>query len=211
MNYIYDVVLNFNDYKDVYDFYEWRKEDNLFYVEKIPIFVVNTFQMEEILFSRIRISNKLLESVRDKTILEKGVLDYCFLVTNRERVIGLRFNSSGELIESSYLLLDEEEAVMEEVNGFNMDYLEYEIIDKCDNNVFLTRKDKFIRNYLLEEIDNLYKNRSYDEINYLYYEIYNDNCSINNKYKVLINDIKNNYKSCFNKLYEIIELSKEKC
>ena len=167
MNYIYDVVLNFNDYKDVYDFYEWRKEDNLFYVEKIPIFVVNTFQMEEILFSRIRISNKLLESVRDKTILEKGVLDYCFLVTNRERVIGLRFNSSGELIESSYLLLDEEEAVMEEVNGFNMDYLEY--------------------------------------------EIYNDNCSINNKYKVLINDIKNNYKSCFNKLYEIIELSKEKC
>lgn len=210
MNYIYDVVLNFNYYNDVYDFYEWKKEDELSYVEKIPVFVVNTFQMEEILFSRIRISNELLNSISNKTILENGILDYSFLVTNREKVIGLRFNNNGEVIEISNLLLDEEEAVIEEVSDFDISILDYVILDKYNNNLFLTRYDKYIRKYLLDEISNLYRCKNYDEISYLYYEIYNDNCSIQNKYKLLIDGINNNYKSYYSKLYEIIELSKEK-
>ena len=157
MNYIYDVVLNFNYYNDVYDFYEWKKEDELSYVEKIPVFVVNTFQMEEILFSRIRISNELLNSISNKTILENGILDYSFLVTNREKVIGLRFNNNGEVIEISNLLLDEEEAVIEEVSDFDISILDYVILDKYNNNLFLTRYDKYIRKYLLDEISNLYR------------------------------------------------------
>ena len=209
MNYIYDVVLNFNDYKDVYDFYEWEKSDNYTYVEKIPIFVVNSFQMEEILFSRIKISNTLLSSISNKTILENGIISYSFLVTNREKVIGLKFNNNGELVEVSNLLLDEEDAVIEEVDDFDIDYLDYEIIDIVSNNLFLTRKDRFIRNYLLKEIDILYKNNNYDEINYLYYEIFNDNCSIHNKYKLLVNGIKNNYTEDYSKLYNTIKLSKK--
>lgn len=209
MNYVYDVVLNFNDYRDVYDFYEWDKNDSFIYIDKIPIFVVNTFQMEEILFSRIKISNELLSKIKNKTILENGIIQYSFLVTNREKVIGLKFNNSGELIEVSNLLLDEEEAVLEEICEFDMDYLEYEILDKCNNNLFFTRKDRYIRNCLLEEINNLYKNKHYDEISYLYYEIFKDNCSIKNKYKLLIDSITNNYKNTYSKLYDIILLSKQ--
>ena len=209
MNYIYDVVLNYNDYRDVYDFYEWEKEDKFTYIEKIPVFVVNTFQMEEILFSRIKISKELLNKIKDKTIYEKGSIPYSFLVTNREKVIGLRFNNNGELIEISNLLLDEEEAVLEEINEFDMEYLEYEVIDSINSNLFITRKNRYIRKCLLEEINYLYKNKYYDEISYLYFEIFNDKCDINNKYKLLIDSITNNYKDTYNKLYDIILLSKQ--
>ena len=33
MNYIYDIVLNFN--KDYYEFYEWKKSDKVINVKKI--------------------------------------------------------------------------------------------------------------------------------------------------------------------------------
>ena len=40
MNYIYDIVLNFN--KEYYNFFEWNKRDNIVNVKKIPlIFVYN--------------------------------------------------------------------------------------------------------------------------------------------------------------------------
>ena len=35
MNYIYDVITNFND--TYYDFYEWNKKDKLTHFKKIPI------------------------------------------------------------------------------------------------------------------------------------------------------------------------------
>ena len=39
MNYIYDVVLNFN--KDYYNFFEWYKSDNIINIKKIPFFLVD--------------------------------------------------------------------------------------------------------------------------------------------------------------------------
>ena len=210
MNYVYDIVLNFFDYRNVYDFYEWEKEDNYFYIEKIPIFVINSMEMDEIMFSRIKISKELVDKIRNKTIYDKGSIDYSFLITNREKVMALKFNSSGELTEISNLLFDEEEMVIQEVNDFNIECLDYEIIGKKTSNLFLTRNDKYIRNYLLNEINNLYINKKYDEINYLYYEVFNDNCDINKKYEVLVNNISNDYNNRYNRLYDIIKLSKEK-
>ena len=34
MNFIYDIVLNFN--KDYYDFFEWNKKDSVINIKKIP-------------------------------------------------------------------------------------------------------------------------------------------------------------------------------
>ena len=39
MNYIYDIVLNFN--KLYYDFYEWKESDNLLNFRKIPLFKID--------------------------------------------------------------------------------------------------------------------------------------------------------------------------
>ena len=45
MNFIYDIVLNFN--KNYYNFFEWNKKDNIISVKKIPLFLVdnNTFKI----------------------------------------------------------------------------------------------------------------------------------------------------------------------
>ena len=39
MNFIYDIVLNFN--KEYYYFFEWSKNDNIVNVKKIPLFLVS--------------------------------------------------------------------------------------------------------------------------------------------------------------------------
>ena len=47
MIYIYDILLNLNN--DFYEFYEWEKNDNIFHIKKIPIFLVDTNFMEDLL------------------------------------------------------------------------------------------------------------------------------------------------------------------
>ena len=177
--------------------------------KKIPIFIVNTFQMEEILFYRIKVSKELLSKIEGKTILEDGSINYCFLVTNREKVIALNFNSNGELIEKSNLLLDEEEAVISEISDFNIEYLDYEVFDYSNSISFLTRYERSIKRYLLDEINGLFMDKKYDEINYLYYEIFNNECSINKKYKLLVDSIKNNFNDNYFELYRVIKLTKQ--
>ena len=207
MNYIYDIVLNFFDLDGVYEFYEWDKNDNYDYIEKIPIYKINSIQLDEIDNNIIKISKEFLNNIYNKTCLELDRIDYSMLITDSFRVIGLKFNEDGYLIKKSYLLLDEEDVVIEEVNDLELDILEYIIISKLDNNSFLTRRERYIQKYLLNEINRLYNNKDYDEINYLYGELFYDKCSIKDKYKVLINNIRNNYDDRYNTLYEIIELA----
>ena len=51
MNYIYDIVLNFN--KELYEFFEWKDDDNLINIRKIPLIKIND---DIILFSSINYS-----------------------------------------------------------------------------------------------------------------------------------------------------------
>ena len=39
MNYIYDILLNFQ--KEFYDFYEWNPDDEIIHIRKIPLFYIN--------------------------------------------------------------------------------------------------------------------------------------------------------------------------
>lgn len=208
MNYIYDIVLNFN--KDYLDYYEWNKSDTFTYIDKIPIYVVNDTSMNDIYNSSIKIDKSLLDEIYNKTYTNKNKIKYSLLVTDRNRVIALMFDDNGFVIKKSSLLIDEEDVVIEEANLYTLDIFNYGIINSVINKSFLTRKEKYIKNSLLEEINYLYNNKIYDELNYLYYEIYNDNVSIKDKYKRLLNIIDNNNFDKLNYLYEIIKLTKEK-
>ena len=208
MNYIYDIVLNFN--KDYLDYYEWNKSDTFTYIDKIHIYVVNDTSMNDIYNSSIKIDKSLLDEIYNKTYTNKNKIKYSLLVTDRNRVIALMFDDNGFVMKKSSLLIDEEDAVIEESNLYTLDIFNYEIINSITNNLFLTRLEKYIKNSLLEEINYLYNNKIYDELNYLYYEIYNDNVSIKYKYKRLLNIIDNNNFDKLNYLYEIIKLTKEK-
>ena len=46
MNYIYNIALNFQ--KNFVDFFEWNLNDNIIYINKIPIFKVSNYDFNNI-------------------------------------------------------------------------------------------------------------------------------------------------------------------
>ena len=208
MNYIYDIVLCFNKYNLDISFYEWNSSDKFTYIEKIPIYRITDIGMNEISNHLIRIDKDLLNSIKNKTICKNGVINYSLLITDMNRVVGLKFDENGYLIQKSNLLIDEEDAVIEEVSLLDLDIFNYELLDSFDNELFLTRSEKTMKNSLLNEINNLYENGMFDEINYLYYEVFNENKSIHNKYLDLVKIINDgNY---IDELFEVVKMTKEK-
>lgn len=208
MNYIYDIVLCFNNYDLNIDFYEWNKSDNFSYIEKIPIYRITDIGMNEVHNHLIRIDSELLSSIYNKTHTNKDKIKYSLLVTDMSRVIALEFDSNGYLIKKSNLLIDEEDAVIEEASLFDLDIFNYEELDAFLEEYFLTRKEKYMKNSLLKEINYLYNNKKYDEINYLYYEVFDKEKSIINKYNDLINLIDSN--NSLERLFEVVKMTKEK-
>ncbi len=208
MNYIYDLMLNFSDYNNCFEFYEWVKSDNIINIQKMPIIRINRLQMNDVLNNRIKITTELLNKIKNKTLAENGeLLRYAFLVTDLSKVLALEFNENGEIIKSSSLLLDEEEAVVHECLEYSEESIEYVVISHYKKYDFLTRQERKIRDNLLLELKTLYNNKAYDEIRYLYEELYNDNVSVHDEYNFLMNDIKNNFNSKYHKLYDIITLT----
>lgn len=208
MNYIYDLVLNFSENERILEFYEWMKEDVLSTIAKIPIIRINRFQMNDILNNKISVTKTFLKKYENKTLLDDGsLLKFSFLVTDLSKVIALEFSSKGEVIRRSSLLLDEEEAIIEESLDYQEEELNYKIIRNYLKFDFLTRDERKIRSSLINELNYLYKNKKYDEINYLYEELFNKKISIHDKYKFLIDDISNNYSSKYNKIYDIIKMT----
>lgn len=208
MNYIYDIVLCFNKYNLNIDFYEWDKNDNFSYIEKIPIYRITDIGMNEVNNHLIRIDSKLLNDIYNKTYTNKNIINYSLLVTDMSRVLALEFDSNGYLINKSNLLIDEEDAVIEEASLLDLDIFNYEKLDVFLEEYFLTRREKHIKNSLLDEINYLYNNKKYDEINYLYYEVFDKEKSIKNKYTDLVNFIGSN--NSLDKLFEVVKMTKEK-
>lgn len=191
MNYIYDITLNFLD--NYYDFYEWDKKDNIISMDEIPIFRVNSIVMNDFLFNEIQ-------------FIDKDTFNNCFLITDMSRVIGIKVNEFGFITKLSSLLVDEEDFVIDEVNNISISNINYKIINKRKR-YFLSRRDLYIRDYLLREIEWLYNNKKYDEIDYLYREINNKSIDFYSEYKYLINNISDNYSDIYNKIYNIIKLT----
>lgn len=210
MTCVYDVLLNFNDL-DLFDFFEWQEKDVIEHVKKIYLIRVSTKMMDDIIKYQIKVSLDFLEKINNKTILYKNkkCIKYAALFTDFNKVIALEFDNNGNVIARSTLMLDEEEDIIEEFENLEEEVIEYEKKNKYKKKIFLTRNERFKRNYLLKEINFAYKGKKFDKLSYFYEEIYekNDLISIDDKYKILIKDLIENYSDVHNKLYEIVRLT----
>ncbi len=208
MNYVYDIVLNFSDLDNLIDFYEWNKEDHVVEVSKIPIFRIDRLVMDDFFNNKIKIDLNFLSKIKNETICNNNsYISYSCLLCDLNVVIAIKCDCEGNVIEKSRLLFDEEDFIIDSSVEYEIFNFSYKKLDMLSNNNFLTRRDKFIREYLINEITKLYNNNSYDELNYLYGEIYNDSISIKNKYDKLILNLKDNYSPIFEKLYDILMIS----
>ncbi len=210
MTYIYDILLNFTDDENYFEFYEWKEDDFFEHIKRIPIIRISKEQMQEIMFNKIKVSQDFLELIKGNTISYKNKKDikYGCLVCDLNKAIALEFNSKGLILSKSSLLLDEEEDVIDETSLLDEEKINYELIEKYHFDYFLTRDEIFKKRYLLKEIEYLKKQKNYDKFNYLYEEIFpKDDLSFTERLTKLVTEIKENYNSKFNDLYEIVRLT----
>lgn len=210
MNYIYDILLNFNDPENYFEFYEWADDDIFEHIKKIPLVRISKEEMSDFLTSKIRVTQRFLDYLKGNTISYKNKKDikYGCLFCDLNKVIAIEFNGKGISIGKSTLLLDEEEDIIDETTLLDEERVEYEVIEQYQSNLFLTRDELFKRNYLLKDLEYINSKKDYDKFNYLYEEIYpKDKLSFEERMHKLTTAIKDNYSAKFNELFEIIRLT----
>lgn len=159
MDYVYDIVLNFQN--KYYDFYEWLPQDKIININKIIIYKISSDNYLDIKNNNILI---------DKNSLPKQ--NKMFLITSGDEVMGILLNNRGEVIKKSSLLFDEADDILKKKHNMKKIVLKYTIIKK-QKPVYKSRikeeKLAFVKDYL----KNINKEADEYILKYLYYDIYN--------------------------------------
>jgi len=176
MNFIYDILVNFND--DLYDFYEWNTEDNVIHIRKIPLFKVSTETLEKLKNYNVKVDLEFLKKIENKTEkftsrdVEKIV--YSALFSDSNEVFALKFNEKGSNIKISKLLIDEAEDVLDVVCRCLETKIDLEILKLKKISNFKTRMQIEKIKYLTKSLNRLEKNNDLEKIGYLYFECFNE-------------------------------------
>ena len=203
MNFIYDIVLNFN--KDYYDFFEWNKKDSIINIKKIPLFIVNNDIFNSMKYDYISVNTNFIDSIRDKTYTyNRQKIGNACLLSNGKQVIGLLFNDKGDLIKRSSLLLDEEEEVLDEIYSNEVTDIQIVKIKKGKTIDSVNRVQKEKKDFLIRYIN---REKNIANLKYLYYDYFEKDEDDSNKIReTLINEIKNNWNKKFDSFYETVKI-----
>ena len=198
MNYIYDILLNFNE--KYYDFYEW--DDNVIHIKKIPSIKISEEQMKIIYNNKVKVE---LNNIFNKTeIFNNKNISACIIYCN-EFGIGIKIDKNGLIIERSSILFDDLDDILD--NDSEIKNINIEIIEKIDENL-LIKEDNHINTFIIKEIEELIKNKEFSKLKYIYYECFNNK---EEKIEKVINKltkiIKNEYLNYGQKIYDILKLT----
>ncbi len=202
MNYIYDIVLNFN--KEYFYFYEWNKKDNIVNIKKIPLFVVdnNTFNMMK--YDKVVVDSSFTELIKDKTYTySKNKIGSACLISNGKEVIGILFDNNGNLIKRSSLLIDEEEEVLDEIVNddiYNINIVSSKKVKREDINRTEREKKLFLNKYIKRENNII-------NLKYLYYDYFErEEDDISLIKKKLLDNINGIWSDKLNSFYETVKI-----
>ena len=203
MTYIYDIVLNFTDVNRYFDVYEWEKDDHLVNIKKALILRVNNKVLNDFIKYKIKVNKTFLEFIKDKSMCyKKDKIKYLVILSNGEKSVGFSFDELGNILYKSSLLFDEEEIINKMALKIDMSDIIY---TNYDNEYDFSLPRHFLEKnkYVNKELKSLYNLKKYEELRYIYYEIFNDIESDNK----LIYERLLNYKEYINKydyLYNLI-------
>ena len=203
MTYIYDVTLNFNE--TLYDFFEWNNSDTLTHVRKIPIFKVSNEVFIDILSNIIKVSDTILNKIKDKTDVygKKNKSFTACLIRNEDNIIALKFNDEGVSKYISNIVVEEELDILEIKVNTNKIF-EYEII-KPRKTLLTTRYDSMNKTYIEKQLNSLNVDNDSEKIKYLYFEYFgkyiaDEKLALNKLKKEFIKNISSNNLKDFFKL-----------
>lgn len=190
MDYIYDIVLNFQN--EYYDFYEWQPTDKIINIKRIPIYRVTTKDY-------LNIKNN------DTTIEIRSIpkTNKIFLLTNGIEVMGIRIDTNGKVTKKSSLLFDENDEILEDKKYIKEIDIKYKV-DKKNNINYISRLKQEKIKYLDRYFNKLDKIKDEYFLKYLYFDIYNeDEKDIDKVYHRLINLAKDNPSKMFNSIKKV--------
>lgn len=200
MNFAYDIYLNLN--KNLYDFYDWNKNDKIIHIKKIPAFKVNEETINILISKKIKINNNLLNKVIKKTqAFNCKELLNCALFISRNDVIAIQFDENGNSIKKSYLNIIEECELIESLSNVKTTTINFEILS-YERNLLETRKELNMNKFIKKELNNTEENK----LIYLYLEFFGkheNNIKLIKKKLESINSKSKPYK----KLYDILKLT----
>ena len=174
MTYIYDILLNFE--KDFFDFFEWNNNDKITHIKKIPLIKISSHEFDLFKNSKIRFKKFFLRKIYNKTEQfspKKDVITYAFLISNGYEVIALKLNKNGINTYKSSLLFDEEDEITNIAFKLEKTQIEYVILKKQKTTSFKTRKEKTQEKNIINSLNNLYKNKENNKMQFLYLECFN--------------------------------------
>lgn len=201
MNYIYDIYLNFN--KDLYDFFDWNKNDKITHIKTIPIFKISEDDLKIIIRNKIKIEEKFFGSIYNKTIVWNKSDKYksCALFCDENNIIALEFDKNGNSINKSTLLIYEELEILETIYKLKVKNIEFKILNK-DKLLLKTRKQIHDEIFIKNEL----KNINEQKLKYIFFECFNKHEK--NK-KTIINKLLNLYNNskAYKNLYNILKIT----
>ena len=122
MNYIYDIYLNFN--KNLFDFFDWNKNDKYTHIKMIPIFKIKEEDIKKIITNTIKLNKEELDLIYKKTTTcdKNKKQKNCCLFCDKNNVIAIEFDDAGLSINKSYLFISDELEILENFYKMTVDY-----------------------------------------------------------------------------------------
>lgn len=199
MIYIYDILLNLKQMDEGLEFYEWREDDLIEHIKKVPLFKVSKTLIEDLFTNKLQLDITILPKIRNKAICyfngETKQIPYLVLLSDGRKCFAIELDNKGNTLYKSSLLLDEEEEVLEMTEELVEMPIEYKKTKIKKDKTQLTRFEKDNQKFLLRELERIKDNK--EEINYLYEEYFDkDLATIEDKFNTLKNSIykgSNNY------------------
>lgn len=208
MNYIYDIFLNYN--RNLYDIFEWNKDDKILHIRKIPVFLLSTNDLYNLINNRVVISKDLLTKLYKKTevFVSRGIqyLDYAFIATDRNDVVAFKLNKNGFITGYSHLLLEGEVEVIDYSRTLSLQVIDYKILDKNSFERFKTRNEIHIKKFICEELNKMLENKEFHKVKFLYLEFFNKEINDNSSIKDIYQELDNNWENVYIKLYEFLKM-----
>lgn len=173
MNYIYDILLNFQ--KDFYDFFEWNENDEIIHIRRIPLFYISskdfvTFKNSIVCFDK-EFCNKIYNRTEKFKKTNVALLNYVFLVSNGKETMALKLGKNGVVSHKSSLMLEEGEEIADMALDLKLYNLNYRVIRTCSLS-FQTRHEKECILDVSNKLRLLYNHKEDEKLKFLYLECF---------------------------------------
>lgn len=184
MIYVYDILLNLQPIEESLEFYEWKQDDLIEHIKKVPLFKVSKTLIEDLFTNKLQLDINILSKIKNKSVTyfngDSKKIPYLLLLADERKCFAVELDNNANIIYKSSLLLDEEEEVLEMTLELVETPIEYKKIKLDNYQEYLTRVERDNQKFLLRELEKIKTNK--EEIDYLYEE-YFDNSLTNTKDK----------------------------